>query len=315
MSAGFERGHRGTGASQEMRTLRTPDSVGIPSPTGRHRGMQANVASGRRGRTPWPRVSDGQLPAPSDASALARAARAAVLAATDVSAPLTNLSALLKRGRFRVRRESLGAADGTVQAWMVAAENDWFDIFIDTEPSGGWRRQHEPVREEMHRQRARFLIGHEVAHSFFFTRRPGQTPQRWAWDSDEQERFCDMFACALLLPPEVVAATEPRAEEVVRLHREYDVSVQLATRAFADIYRGHAFALLYDDEDDPRPLIPQWSAGMEACHPDWWSTRQVQRLPSTGASATLVPLKSGRRSWWESSWLPERRQVLLVGRR
>lgn len=202
-----------------------------------------------------------------------------------------------------------------MEAFLAPDERNRFEIVVDPEPKGGWREEPEGLRERIHRHRLRFRVGHELAHSFFFDRVPGGTPERRIPDSPEQERFCDAFATALLLPPGVVSGTDPTPENIVKVQELYDVSLELAVRAFAEAHKTHTFVLLYTDDEAPN-LRPQWTASAPDWVPRWWAKDCVQRLSERGETPVVqVPRTTGRRSRLRALWLPERRQAVLVGRR
>jgi hypothetical protein len=282
-------------------------------PTGRAaRGTRPPGSTAPKPR--WPSLAEVGVPGSDLAARLAERVRAVVLGEADVGAPLLDLRPLLRKGGFKLAVERLSAAEGRMEAFLAPGERNRFEIVVDPEPRGGWRPCHDGLREDIHRHRLRFRIGHEVGHSFFFDRLPGETPQRRATDSPEQEGFCDAFAVALLLPPSVVARVEPTPENIVDLQQRYDVSLQLAVRAFADVHSGHAFVLLYTDEEAPH-VRPQWTAAAPDWVARWWAKDSVQRLGQRDATAVLVPRIGGRRSRLRALWLPQRRQALLVGRR
>jgi hypothetical protein len=218
----------------------------------------------------------------------------------------------MRRGRFGFSAERLDAAKGGLEAFLAPDGSNRFELVVDPEPRGGWQPHHDGLREDIERHRLRFRAGHEVAHSFFFHRVAGQMPRRRVFDSPEQERFCDAFAGALLLPPKVVAGSEPTPENILDLQRRYDVSLQLAVRMFAQTYQRHSFVLLYTEERPPH-VRPQWMSPASDWLPRWWARDSIQRLGRRRARAVLVPRKDGSRSRLRALWIPQRRQALLVG--
>lgn len=266
-----------------------------------------------RRRVAWPTLRQGGVPEDDVAVALAEQVREAVLGSDNRDQPLGDMRPFLRRGRFRLSVERMSAADGGMEACLVPDADDRFDIVVDPEPRGGWRPHHKELRTEIQRHRLRFRTGHEAAHSFFFHRAPGRVPRRRVQDSAEQERFCDVFAGALLLPPSVVARTSPTPDEIMRMQERYDVSLQLAVRMFADMHPRRSFVLLYTDAEPPF-VRPQWATRRQDWLPRWWATDAIQSLASRDAHAVVVPHKSGRRSRLRAMWLPRRRQALLVGR-
>jgi hypothetical protein len=278
------------------------------------RADQANYADGTGSRrpSPWPTLDAGGVPDLGGAVQLAAQVRTAVLGQEQCEAPMLDLRPLMRRGGFRLSVERLSAAEGRMEAFLAPDEGDCFEVVVDPEPRGGWRPQDRELRDDIHRHRLRFRVGHEVAHSFFFHRVPGETPKRRVTDSPEQEYFCDAFAGALLLPPSVVARYAPTPENILELQDRYDVSLQLAVRTFADVHAGHSFALLYTDEEPPH-VRPQWTSPAADWQPRWWTKESVQRLARRDARAVLVPRKDGTRARLLAMWLPQRRQALLTG--
>ena len=102
---------------------------------------------------------------------------------------------------------------------------------------------------------------------------------------------------------------------MVELYRRYDVSLELAVRAFSDAHQARAFALLWDSPSDRRALVPQWTGNTGGAADGWWESAPVQRLPAHGAGRVRVPLAGGGQATWSARWLPQRRQALLAGAR
>jgi IrrE N-terminal-like domain len=208
----------------------------------------------------WPSCSFAAVPGVERASQIAREARIATLPDSGPAEPLVELNALLEAGRFRFRTADLCAARGGREAQLIPQADDSFLISVDPTPPGGWDPTTDPVLiETLIRQRTRFRIAHEIGHSFFYLRSGGQRPRRLLPVGDEaEERFCDAFAAELLLPGTSVEQRQPRAETIIELHQEYDVSVEVAARALADQYRGCVVVLLhYTSEND---ICLQWAS-------------------------------------------------------
>lgn len=166
-----------------------------------------------------------------DAHRLARDVRQCVQE-QDPHGPLIDLRGVCRAGGFRVVERELSGGTGGVEAALLPRSRNNFLIWVDPTPRGGWDKIRPRMRPDVRRHRLRFRVAHEIAHSFFFSRDGGQ-PKRVLPDSPEQEDFADIFASALLVPPEVADATEPTPAGVLDLHERYDVSLQVAVRAVA----------------------------------------------------------------------------------
>lgn len=132
-----------------------------------------------------------------------------------------------------VRVADLGGREGGQEAMLVPLEAGRFGIVVDPTPRGGWDHVPRAVRPDLRRHRLRFRVGHELAHTFFYSRRSGETPQRQLFDSDEQEDFCDRFSRSLLVPRREIERMKPTVEGLVELQRACDVSLEVAARATA----------------------------------------------------------------------------------
>lgn len=136
-----------------------------------------------------------------------------------------------------------------------------------------------PLRSQLRRQRARFRIGHELGHTFFYWR-DREEPERHLIDSPAQERFCDAFARALLVPPQVASERPPTCATILDLQREFDVSLEVAARSVAS---GH-----------PRAEVALWHWAVGARPQQQWANH------SCGAEVAPDALR-----------LAERRQALV----
>jgi hypothetical protein len=86
-----------------------------------------------------------------------------------------------------------------------------------------------------------------------------------------EERFCDKFASALLVPPKAIAHHERSPHAVFALHRTHDVSVEVAGRACASYWDSVFVAGLLskvNPRDHVRGLRVQWSAGPKFVPPE-----------------------------------------------
>jgi hypothetical protein len=178
-----------------------------------------------------------------------------------------------------------------------------FRIWVDPTPPGGWARIDAAVRPILRRHRLRFRVAHEIAHSFFYQRGSG-VPRRAVPDSPEQEDFADVFARALLVPAYAARATKPTVEDIVALHERYDVSLQVAVRAVAEINPGLSAALLY------------WPIGSSTAERDaaalQWCTPDLRHSWRDAASAVCSDGEPGLPSSGSGVILWSRRQLLWV---
>lgn len=254
----------------------------------------------------WLAPADSDLLTPADAVRLAECVRRVGGHRGRTKGALADLEAILHVGRFDLEREPL--MDEGLEALLVPRAGDRFGLIVDPRPACGWRARSEGDRAT-ERQRLRFRIGHEIAHSFFYDRSPTEYPTRRVADSPAQESFCDAFASALLVPPAAVAAYGTAPEAVLRAQRAFDVSLEVATRGFARAFPTRPFALLYSDQEGE--LRPQWIAPSEALPPRWWAADTVRTLARAGYRSTRsFSLRLGEHIA-QGLWIGSRRQVLL----
>ncbi len=161
----------------------------------------------------------------------ARTARAALTDPGREGEPLLDLEARLTEHRLWVRSARLFPERGGPQALLIPLAEDGFRIPVDPTPHRGWDDVEGPLRKPLYRQRRRFLVAHELAHSLFYERMAGQRPNRATPLSETEERFCDEFACWLLLPRAALEGRPSSASAIFDLHRDFDVSVEVAARA------------------------------------------------------------------------------------
>jgi hypothetical protein len=161
----------------------------------------------------------------------------------DREAPMHNLDSICTDANVVVERRRLRGAEGGIEATLTPLDGDRFKIVVDPEPPGGWDRIDPAVRADLERQRHRFRVAHELGHTLFYDRSAGR-PRRRVAVTRREEAFCDRFAQALLLPDGAVAKCAPSPGEVLRIQREYDVSLETCVRAFADMHGGVFFGLL-----------------------------------------------------------------------
>lgn len=126
----------------------------------------------------------------------------------------------------------LDAQRGGHEALLVPKVEGGFDILVDPRPRHGRAVHDEVAHQRLSRRRVRFRIAHEIGHSFFYDRRC-RPARRLLNHSDAEERFCDAFASALLVPPTTVTRRAATPKTVSYLSSKLDVSVELAGRAVA----------------------------------------------------------------------------------
>jgi hypothetical protein len=208
-----------------------------------------------------------------------------------------DLLKLCELGGFQIRERRLSAADGGRQAALVpAARSDRFVIEIDAEPPGGWDLVPAGEREALARHRQRFRLGHELAHSYFYTRRPGQGPRRRVAGSARLEAFCDEYARALLIPPQAAARFAPTAQAIFTLQRRYDTSLELAARALAMAHPAARIALWWwpADAEPGEQLLRQWNNldGLELVRA-WRQSGLVAEAQRGGLASGTLPTAAG----------------------
>jgi hypothetical protein len=120
------------------------------------------------------------------------------------------------------------------------------------------------------------------------------------WSSTPgEEAFCDRFASSLLLP-EVAIERCDNAAQLIRVQRRYDVSVEVAARAWAHVH-GREVALFFCPRSSQRFEL-QWSnAASRAVNA--WRRRLKAIIP--GAHIASTPGES-------FFFLPAERQALLL---
>lgn len=191
--------------------------------------------------------------------ALADAARTAARVPDD--APL-DLVAVAGAAGCDVRQRLMSAARGGPEAMLRPdTSEDRFIIELDPTPRGGWGDLSPDARAGLARRRLAFRVGHELGHTFYFDRRFGRAPVRRVANSEAQERWCDEFARALLIPPGAAASLSSSSSSVFELQRRYDTSLEVAARALSAAHPRAALALWYwpaDYEAEDGCLLNQW---------------------------------------------------------
>lgn len=243
----------------------------------------------------------------SHAAVLAAEVRRAILGRALVDAPLRDFDAFCRAGGFAIRPARLLPEQGGKQALLIPKAGDAFDIRIDPTPRHGWDGVDPQLRKDLERHRARFLIAHEMAHSFFFTRGRG-APRRQGSAGRAEEAFCDEFARWLLVPHRVAESASPTAAEIARLQQCFDVSLEVAARAVAaaqELWIGIGLV------DGSHSVSRQWSSADHGPgNADPLASPIVQHAVRRGSAQGQV----GERLALDAHYRPERRQVVLVGK-
>lgn len=224
-------------------------------------------------RPEWPHLGLRQLPDPNLLRSIAQKVRLAVMGDQDKRDAL-DLDRLCELGGFRVEETFLHAPEGRLQALLFPGGANSFNVYVDARPPGGDQLIPAELAAELHAHRLRFRICHEVAHSFFFDR-DGERPTAIVGTSAAQEEACDRFASELLIPRDRVRALAPDATSIVEIQRRFEVSLEAAARAFADVHRNAVVALYLDE---PREARLQWSNHPERADDLLVSARSEARL-------------------------------------
>jgi hypothetical protein len=223
-----------------------------------------------------------------------------------------DLDPLLLLGRFDLRSEPLGARGGGIEAALAPRRDNRFVLTVDSEPRGGWSSVAPCLREDLARHRLRFRVVHEIGHSFFYDRLGGR-PRRTVANSVEQERWCDRFASAVLLPPATVARRPASPQALLRLQDQFDVSLHVVVRAFARVHRQRFAALLVARGARPPHLRVQWQKRHCAPPARWWTDEALQHALEGRARHGALELQgpAGKRA---AAWyaMPHRRQVMVL---
>jgi IrrE N-terminal-like domain len=206
----------------------------------------------------WPAHSFSEVPPLRTAESLALEIRSLTLGERGAEVARCDLDELCRLGRFFPRKRDMVGEESGHEALIVPLHGGGFDLLVDANPPGGG-----PVSPRLLRQRFRFRVAHEVGHSFFYDRR-SNPPRRRLPGSAEEEAFCDRFASALLIPHSFVARRETAPEAIFAVQRAYDVSLEVAARAFAAVHSDITvlgLSLTRAGKQNAEALRIQWSAG------------------------------------------------------
>ena len=105
---------------------------------------------------------------------------------------LAILKIIIDQKGWKISRNPTFSAESKMQALLVPLLRGGFSVVLNTSSL-----PNSP--EEAERQET-FLIGHEIAHSFFYKDAPGTIPHRIGskQTSQDEEAFCDEFGQAFV---------------------------------------------------------------------------------------------------------------------
>lgn len=134
------------------------------------------------------------------------------------------------------------------------------------------------------RHRLRFVLAHELGHTFFY--RTGNPPKRERPADREEEQFCHHFANSLLVPPAAARRAPLEPEGLFALAGRFDVSLQVAAWA---ITRARPSVTLLWLRRAPHPT----NGGQETMRVEWGAS--LERFIAVGESlkSPLAQLSPG----------------------
>ena len=168
----------------------------------------------------WPQVvrpEEGRL---AIADQLARAARDAA----DCREGRLLLRHACEAADVEVENGHLAVGDRQHTAMLVPTV-DGFPVVVDG------RLWQEARQRTSARRRLRFVVAHELGHTFFY--RSGRPPSRDRPADRFEERFCHRFATALLVPPSAALSATVDPSGLHDLADTFDVSSRVAAWAIA----------------------------------------------------------------------------------
>jgi len=206
------------------------------------------------------------------------------------------------------------APGGQLQGSLMPLSSNSFEIEVDANPHDGWVTLEGQLRDEVLRHRFRFLVMHELAHTLFYE--PGeQRPKRLLHASAEQEAFCDRLAGAMLVPPDVARRKPIHPSSILELHRQFDVSIEVAARSLVSAYGDAPLCWLLLRNPEGSPSI-QWRPprAMAARRP--WATLE-ELLGQLGSSkdqtaSSQMHWRRGGPTTAHALLLSERRQIVVT---
>jgi len=249
------------------------------------------------------------------------AARLRTLAGAPTPSTSLNVDRLARSLGCTVEDADLGVADDGIEAVLLPhPKDDRFLIRVDPTPHHGWERTPHSLRKSISRHRRRFRIAHELAHTHFYQRNADKSPHRLGQPGPEEEAFCDELARALLVPLEVAEELPATADSAFTLAVQFDVSLEVATRALAAAHAEAEIALWFwrPGRDPATNLLRQWSSLSDGHSLRPWRSSNVvsSALSGGGTVQGVVPMPTSD-GWTGRGGAschadPERRQVLLV---
>lgn len=187
----------------------------------------------------WPSCRFGIVPDQTVARQLAIDTRVAIIGHSSGWCDLRRISLA---GGFRTKRSPFqSGSESNHSALLVPRKDGSFDVLVDTvsrnrvDEIASASSERTYTATDTHR--FRFRVAHEIGHSFFYDRR-SRPPIRLLSFSRDEERFCDEFASALLVPPPDVASYTADTSSVFDIHKKYEVSVQAAAHSLARVHPG-----------------------------------------------------------------------------
>lgn len=163
---------------------------------------------------------------------------------------------------WTVRQADLGASEGAHQALLVPMKDGKFEVVIDPAPAPDeeWAVKLDGGCQGIRRSR----IAHELGHAVFYG--PQSPPRRLLPWSEEEERFCDTFALALLAPSAAILETAPDAYDLAALAVHAGVSIKTTAEGLCREHPDMAVAGGWLKENNR--VEPDFTAGHHSLTPD-----------------------------------------------
>lgn len=211
---------------------------------------------------------------------------------------------------WRVEIAPLAADSDGQDALLIPSAHRSFALVIDPRPA---------LREQWMRPQAgwkgwelasifEFRVGHELGHTLFYNY--DLPPRRLLPFTPEEERFCDAFSRALLLPPRVVALRPDSAQGIVAAAQGAHVCMDIVAAAFCDLHPG---LVVLGGRITPHGMRLEFTAGHEL--PPANVVLPIPHQPR-GGTGEIGPLRSpwlqlrgaDRSTWWSDG----HRALILV---
>ncbi|MEX2226561.1 MAG: ImmA/IrrE family metallo-endopeptidase [Dehalococcoidia bacterium] len=183
----------------------------------------------------WPQWQLAAVPSDRVAEQLALEVREFSLVGSASWSGPCDFQQVCERAGFRISYVPLEAGTGGHEALLVPRLDGSFDILVDDDPPPPDSLLAE-CEGDTDEQRAQYRIAHEIGHSFFYDR-SSAPPRRLIPPSPQEERFCDLFASALLVPPGVTARISA-VQEVLECRKRFEVSTAVASKALTREHPG-----------------------------------------------------------------------------